>query len=329
MPFRRSFQSRSAERARPNFALHRTWPRAAKPQELSFSSCGSTPVSAEPFGAYVLGLGNALVVANEDLVRRGKDPLYCQPPDLQLDLRQYLAMLDAAVTRMSSQDKNSSGVETTLLTALRSMFPCRISEAAPPSEDSLSLENVRLRRADQQFNACAGRLELGANKFNWHDVNSCWSGADILSPLQDLEWVTFRIGTFATDVYFKVSKYETLAFHFRNTDPQKMFRFIAKNAPKVRQTCTVAETKNDVRVDRPVSCTRLGRIVYDAFWAMQVSRPIQRCSRPLGGSINYASNKVDRNSHATELRFTTTEAYGLDRSGGRSAAHGRPAHPRR
>jgi hypothetical protein len=215
--------------------------------------------ATQRFSDYILGIGNGYVWANRELIREGKQPLYCQPNGVVLDSAKYLKILDAAVAVVDEAHKTSTFVEAALLSSLRASFPCSLELSPAPAVVPLRIDGAMLRRVDEVFHACKGLLEVTPTTFAWRDSDACWSGPDIAVSVKDVEWIRYRIGTFATDVFFKLKGREPLAFFFKGTEPQKMYRYLAEHGSSISQDCFTGRVEDGVSHENPVSCVEWTR----------------------------------------------------------------------
>jgi hypothetical protein len=93
---------------------------------------------------YVGGIGEGLEWANASLqsasrAQTGRPPLYCQPPNLVVNVENYLSMVDRQIEKLAKTtteeklDKMFVGI--LLLDALENTFPCSSRPPDPHSKD--------------------------------------------------------------------------------------------------------------------------------------------------------------------------------------------------
>jgi hypothetical protein len=81
---------------------------------------GGTPT----VGIYLLGVGNAYIVANASAAVSNQPQLYCQPRTLTLNAQNYLDIFEKELARNQNEDALNYGDEMVLLFGLKRTFPC-------------------------------------------------------------------------------------------------------------------------------------------------------------------------------------------------------------
>jgi len=103
-------------------------PAPAKPNSPMWNTVAAYRTESRDTDAmtiYLSAAGNAFEFANSALVHDKKQPLYCLPPTLSLNVDNYRTMIDKVIAETSdpSGDKQTP-VELALLIAMKQTFPC-------------------------------------------------------------------------------------------------------------------------------------------------------------------------------------------------------------
>jgi hypothetical protein len=74
---------------------------------------------------YLMGAGNAYIVANASARTKNQPQLYCQPSDLTLNALNYLDIFEKELARDLPDAVRNYGDEGVLLFGLQRTFPCK------------------------------------------------------------------------------------------------------------------------------------------------------------------------------------------------------------